>query len=118
MKSKTKRIKRVRRLRKKGKGLANTLINKLPVELHVPGTKFEERYKRGDTGINKLDNACMLHDKAYTDHTDVENRTIADKVLRESAKQAYKDKSRSLVKERIPAYIVDKIFAVKNRFKW
>lgn len=128
MKSKIKRIKTQRlnkRLRKKGKGLANDLINKLPIELHVPGyqycgpgTKFEERYNRGDRGINALDNACMMHDKAYTDHTDVENRTIADKVLRKSAQQAYQDKSRSLIKERIPAYLVDKIFAVKNRFKW
>ena len=50
------------RKRRRGFGIVNTLINKLPFELHVPGynycgpgTKLEKRLKRGDKGINPLD---------------------------------------------------------------
>ncbi|OXU16651.1 hypothetical protein TSAR_013133 [Trichomalopsis sarcophagae] len=57
---------------KKGTGLVNTLINKLPIELHVPGyqycgpfTKLIKRLARGDSGINPLDTACKEHDIAY-----------------------------------------------------
>ncbi|KAJ8964117.1 hypothetical protein NQ314_005113 [Rhamnusium bicolor] len=54
-----------RRTTKKGRGLLNTLINKLPVELHIPGyrfcgpgTKLQKRLDRGDQGNNLLDEAC------------------------------------------------------------
>jgi hypothetical protein len=30
-----------------------------------PGTQVEERLKRGDYGVNDLDNACRLHDVEY-----------------------------------------------------
>lgn len=46
-------------------GVVNTLINKLPVELHLlgyhycgPGTRLKERLARGDLGINPWDQAC------------------------------------------------------------
>lgn len=58
--------------KKKGAGILNTLINKLPIELHLPGyrfcgpgTKLRKRLARGDTGINPLDEACKIHDIAY-----------------------------------------------------
>lgn len=45
-----------------GKGLLNKIINKLPVELHLPkynfagpGTKLDKRLARGDLGVNQLD---------------------------------------------------------------
>ena len=60
----TKAVKRNRR----GKGLLNKVINKLPVELHIlgyqycgPGTKLRKRLSRGDPGINPLDTACKEH---------------------------------------------------------
>lgn len=57
-----------RKLKKKReKGVVNTLINKLPFELHVPmyqycgpGTRLEKHLKRNDPGINEKD-----HDIAY-----------------------------------------------------
>lgn len=39
-----------------------------------PGTKLEKRMERGDTGINKLDEACREHDVAYTSKNNVSNR--------------------------------------------
>lgn len=75
-----------------GCGLVNSLINNLPVELHLPGyqycgpgTKLSKRLARGDPGINPLDTACKQHDIAYSKEKSLEARTIADKVLAEQA---------------------------------
>lgn len=130
------RIGRGKRIAKKGgKGVINTIINKLPLELHAPGgyhylgpgTRYEERrfghfgqtvdprngIKHSDP-INDLDAAAMEHDQAYTTHKDVPNRTVADKVLREKAQKIYRDKSKGW-KQRGLAFATDKIFAVKNK---
>lgn len=71
-----------------GEGFLNTLINKLPFELHLPGynycgpgTKLEERLQRGDVGINPLDEACKNHDIASSKFKDLPNRHEADKIL-------------------------------------
>ena len=71
---------------KSGEGFSlNTLVNKLPIELHLaadkgeyvpggsfnnqknysycgPGTKYEQRVMEGYNGINELDSMCKLHD--------------------------------------------------------
>ncbi|KAF2889561.1 hypothetical protein ILUMI_16612 [Ignelater luminosus] len=70
----------------RGTGLVNSLINKLPFELHLPrgyqfcgpGTKLKQRLARGDKGINKLDQSCRLHDIAYANHSDLKERHKAD----------------------------------------
>ncbi|KAL4132177.1 hypothetical protein QTP88_009384 [Uroleucon formosanum] len=56
----------------KGSGLINSVINHLPVELHLPGynfagpgTKLKERLARGERGINNLDELARAHDIAY-----------------------------------------------------
>ena len=56
---------RYRLQNKIGNGVVNSLINNLPVELHIPGyqycgpgTKVVKRIVRGDQGINPLDAAC------------------------------------------------------------
>jgi len=58
----------------KGGGLLNSVIDKIPFEIHIPsyefcgpGTKLEERLKRGDQGINPLDKLCREHDIAYSE---------------------------------------------------
>lgn len=73
---------------KKGRGVVNKLINKLPIELHIPGyqfcgpgTKLEKRLIKGQTGINPLDQACREHDIAYSQETNLQKRHEADKVL-------------------------------------
>lgn len=79
--------------RRRGKGLVNTILNKLPFELHLPGyqycgpgTKLAKRLKRGDPGINPLDVACKEHDIAYSQNREnVEERNVADKTLANKA---------------------------------
>lgn len=77
---------------RKGRGLVNSFINKLPIELHLPGyqycgpgTKLEKRLARGDSGINQLDRACKEHDIAYSKHRDMDSRKQADKILADNA---------------------------------
>lgn len=82
----------------------NRAIDILPFELHLPGgyrycgpgTKLKERLARGDSGINKLDEACKLHDIAYSKYTDSKNRSIADRVLAEKAWQRAKSSDSSI----------------------
>lgn len=72
---------------KRGRGLLNTLIDKLPMEVHLPGyqycgpgTKLDERLARGDKGVNKLDGFCK-NDIAYATHKNSKERYVADKKL-------------------------------------
>ncbi|KAJ8912228.1 hypothetical protein NQ315_009052 [Exocentrus adspersus] len=93
------RLKRV----KKGSGVINTLINKLPFELHIPGyqycgpgTKLAKRLARGDPGINKLDQSCREHDIAYNQSSNLEDRHKADYRLEQQAWERVKSKDASL----------------------
>lgn len=82
---------------KSGSGLLNSIINKLPFEMHLPGyrycgpgTKLEKRLKRGDMGINQLDEACKSHDIAYTSN-DINVRRSADQELASKAWERVKN---------------------------
>jgi len=81
-----------------GKGLLNTLINKLPVEMHIPGyqycgpgTKLKKRLQRGDPGINALDKACKQHDIAYAQEPSLNARHKADRQLSIAAAETLAD---------------------------
>lgn len=94
---------KIRRGVRRGAGLINTAINKLPFELHVPGyqfcgpgTRLAKRIARGDSGINKLDRACRQHDLAYAEHKGVAERHEADKILAEKAVERVKSSDASL----------------------
>jgi hypothetical protein len=62
-------------------------------EMHIPGynycgpgTQVFERVKRGDNGVNYLDNACKLHDIEYMAYIDNTEKIIeSDKKLIEAA---------------------------------
>lgn len=76
-----------------GHGFLNNLINKLPVELHIPGyqfcgpgTKLTKRLARGDRGINPLDAACKEHDIIYSQNR--ENLLVRHEADKELAKRA------------------------------
>lgn len=81
------------KLYKIGYGLVNSVIDKLPFELHLPGgyqycgpgTNLEKRLARGDPGINPLDKACKVHDIAYSKFSGDQERREADKELASSA---------------------------------
>lgn len=101
-----------RKGRRKGSGLLNTLINKLPVELHIPGyrfcgpgTKLKERLERGDRGVNDLDEACKEHDIAYSKSTELTERHIADNKLFDIAVKRLKSKDVA-VGEKLAAAVV------------
>lgn len=97
----------------------NTIINKLPIELHLPGyqycgpgTKLEKRLARGDQGVDDLDKACKEHDISYSQYQDKTNRHNADKVLVEKAWQRVKSKDSNL-RERTNAFLVTNIMKAK-----
>lgn len=57
-----------------------------------PGTQVEERLKRGDHGINELDNACRFHDVEYMIANDNKKALMeSDEILADIAKYV-KDK--------------------------
>lgn len=105
---------------KRGKGIVNTLINKLPFELHIPsyqycgpGTKLKKRLQRNDPGINELDRACKAHDIAYSQTNDITERNRADNILASKAWQRFKSKDASLG-ERAAALGVSGIMKAKS----
>lgn len=105
-----------------GRGVVNNLINKLPIELHLPGyqfcgpgTKLEKRLTRGDQGINLLDKACREHDITYSQSTDIQKRHTADQILAEKAWQRVKSKD-SDIKERANAWFVTNAMKAKVKF--
>lgn len=79
----------------------NSLINKLPFELHLPGgyqycgpgTKLRQRLQRGDPGINELDRACKQHDIEYSLNDSLVNRHEADHRLEKAAWERLKAKN-------------------------
>lgn len=110
------RVKKV----KKGKGFVNTLINKLPFEVHLPsyqycgpGTKLKKRLARNDPGINELDKACKQHDIAYSQSENVVDRNRADDILAAKAWRRFKSKDASLA-ERTAALGVGGIMKAKS----
>lgn len=104
-----------------GRGLVNTLINKLPFELHLPGyqycgpgTKLRKRLARGDPGINPLDRACRLHDIAYSENSNLEDRHKADYILEQRAWERVKSKDANLG-EKSAAWAVTNAMKVKRK---
>lgn len=112
---------RTKTSKKRGTGIVNALINKLPVELHIPGfnfcgpgTKLKERLARGDTGVNLLDEACKEHDIAYNERKDLQSRHEADKVLASKALARFKA-SDSGIGEKIAALGISGAMNVKTK---
>lgn len=80
-------------LPKEGKGLVNSLIDALPFELHLPGgyqyagpgTNLDLKLEKGVKPKNKLDEAAMYHDIAYSKSKNLDDRHVADKKLEDDA---------------------------------
>jgi len=108
--------------KRRGRGLVNTAINNLPVEVHIPGyrfcepgTRLRERLARGDQTINPLDAACLEHDKIYAGHrNDMEKRQVADHVLANRAWQRVKSRDAGM-RERAAASAVAGIMKAKTK---
>lgn len=106
----------------------NSLVNNLPVELHMfaekgedvpggsfnnqqkysycgPGTKYEQRTREGYKGINELDSMCKLHDKFYQENTDTKTRNISDLALAHRAAEIAKNSMYDDTQRRDSAFI-------------
>jgi len=110
----------------KGGGIVSSIVNRavdlLPFEAHLPGynycgpgTKLAKRLARGDKGINGLDEACKLHDIAYSKYKDNEHRNRADKELAERAWRRFKSSDASLG-EKAAAWAVTAAMKTKTKF--
>ena len=105
-----------------GKGVVNSLINKLPVELHIPqfrfcgpGTELKKRLAKGQVGINPLDDACKDHDIAYSQNQEnIKARNEADRVLADKAWERVKAKDAS-IGEKAAALAVTGIMKAKSK---
>lgn len=105
---------------KTGRGILNSAINKLPLEIHIPGyqfcgpgTKLEKRLKAGQKGINGLDKACRVHDIAYNASSNLKDRNIADKELAKQAMLRARSKN-ARFGEKIAALTVAGLTKVKS----
>lgn len=103
-----------------GKGILNTVIDKLPIELHLPGyqfcgpgTKLKERLAAGQKGINGLDSACRVHDIAYNNYKNPNDRKIADMLLIKQALGRLSDKKTG-VGEKLAALTVAGLMKTKS----
>jgi hypothetical protein len=107
-------------------GFASTALNKivdtLPLELHIPsyrfcgpGTKLDKRLRRGDKGINSLDEACKEHDIAYAQNSDNSSRNVADRRLADKAWSVFKNPNTGLT-EKAAAYLVTNLIKAKAAF--
>ncbi len=104
-----------------GSGLFNSVLNRLPIELHLPGynylgpgTNLSKRLQRDDKGINPLDEAAKQHDIFYSHHKDAESRHIADKQLENQAWNRVLAKD-STLGEKTAAYITTNLMKAKRR---
>ncbi|KAL4143971.1 hypothetical protein QTP88_006216 [Uroleucon formosanum] len=105
----------------KGSGLINSVINHLPVELHLPGyrfagpgTKLKERLARGERGINRLDELARAHDIAYDESNSLSDRHRADEILENQAWEVFKSKNTG-IKEKAASWLVTTAMKVKRK---
>ena len=123
---------------KKGYGLFNSLLNKLPLpEMHIshptgeqvpggsfnnkktysyagPFTKYKQRASEGYHGVNDLDKAAKLHDQAYDMYTDTQTRNVADNILASTANVIANTTDDP--KEAKDARLVEGVMSLKSRF--
>ena len=99
----------------------NTIINKLPFELHIPtyqycgpGTRVEKRLAKGQYGKNKLDRACRQHDIAYLNSKELSKRHQADLQLSREAWKRVISKDAG-IGERINSLLVSGAMKLKKK---
>lgn len=102
--------------------LVEKIIDNLPFEAHWPGyqylgpgTKLEKRLKRGDKGINPLDEAAQQHDIAYSLSSNLADRLKADQILENRAWERVKSKDAKFFQEKVPAYVTTNLMKLKRK---
>ena len=109
-----------------GGSFLNSLVNKLPFEMHLPkhnftgpGTKLYKRLnsdrmpKEWSIRINRVDNAAYHHDLCYSKHDDTKTRNeVCDKTMLGELSGIMNP----TLRERIDKSIVGKLIKVKVNF--
>ena len=109
-----------------GAGFVNKMINRLPIEMHLPGhnftgpgTRLSQRLNADGTPkpwsrpINRVDEAAYRHDLCYAKHKDTAARnSICDKTMLASLDAIPNPTAR----ERLDRSIVRPIIGTKKRF--
>ena len=109
-----------------GGSFLNTLVNKFPFEMHLPGhnfigpgTKLYKRLNQDGTPkewslpIDRVDNAAYHHDLCYSKHDDTKTRNEAcDKTMLGE----WSGNVNPTLRERIDKSIVGKLFKAKGNF--
>ncbi len=77
-----------------GRGFFNNILDKLPIELHVPGfeylgpgTNYNLKQEKGIKPADKLDEFAMNRDKFYSENKNLKKRLEADYVLQRQARK-------------------------------
>ncbi|KAJ8910952.1 hypothetical protein NQ315_014958 [Exocentrus adspersus] len=103
-----------------GEGVLNSIIDKLPGEIHIPGyqfcgpgTKLKERLSKGQQGVNPLDGFCRKHDIAYSQSSDLQDRHKADYELEQRAWERVKSKDAKFG-EKAAAWLVTSAMKAKR----
>ena len=110
----------------KGAGIMNTLINKLPFEMHLPGynfagpgTRLDKRLnpnltpKQWSKPINKVDHAAYNHDVCYLKHDDTKTRNnLCDKTMLKELDGIYNP----TLREKLDKTIIKKLLGLKMNF--
>ena len=109
-----------------GGSFLNTLVNKLPFEMHLPGHNFTgpgtKLYKRLNSDgtpkewsipINRVDNAACHHDLCYSKHDDTKTRNeVCDNTMLGGLSGIV----HPTLRERIDKSIVGKLIKAKVNF--
>lgn len=105
----------------RGRGLLNTLINNLPMSLHIPsyrycgpGTDIRGNLAKNVPPKNKLDSYCKEHDIFYMNNPDTAARNKADMRLADLAWTRVTAKDASLA-EKAAAYAVTNLMKAKAK---
>ena len=101
---------------RRGGGILNTIIDKLPISLHVPGYNYcgPGTKLKGQAAVNKLDEYCKQHDIFYSKTSDTAARNKADLVLADQAWERVKSLDAG-IGERAAAYAI--VNAMKAKAK-
>ena len=109
-------------------GSINSLINKLPIEVHLPGHSFtgpgtKLNVRLNDDGtpkswskpINRVDDAAYRHDVCYARNTDTKTRNkVCDKAMLSDLEGIVNP----TLRERLDRSLVARIIGTKARFGW